>query len=333
MKILKKILVVLSALIVLVAIIGWVLPGQLHVEKSLTMSAPVSNIYDQINILKNWENWSPWKKMDPELKMTFNEIPAGVGASYSWLGPNSGEGTITITDCKTNEMILTSLEFKDQGLSSSVFRLEPDGNGTKVTWAFDTDIGMNPFKRVFWVIGKSMMESAFETGLNGIREMASKAPVITRPAIPVEVRMMPAIQYMYVHDSASVATIGMKLGAGYGRILGEIQKQGLEQSGAPFAIYYTESTTNWEMDICIPVNKAGKQNGDIKPGEYSGGNMVVASHFGPYENTPAGHEAAAKFMETNRKKSIGAPWERYITDPMTEKDTAKWLTEICYPVE
>jgi effector-binding domain-containing protein len=81
------------------------------------------------------------------------------------------------------------------------------------------------------------------------------------------------------------------------------------------------------------VNKAGKADGDVKPGLYKGGNMVVASFYGPYEQTPAGHEAADAFIKANGKKIIGAPWECYVTDPMMEKDTAKWLTEICYPVE
>jgi effector-binding domain-containing protein len=30
---------------------------------------------------------------------------------------------------------------------------------------------------------------------------------------------------------------------------------------------------------------------------------------------------------------IGAPWEVYVTDPMVEKDTAKWQTDIYYPVQ
>jgi effector-binding domain-containing protein len=29
----------------------------------------------------------------------------------------------------------------------------------------------------------------------------------------------------------------------------------------------------------------------------------------------------------------GAPMELYVTDPMMEKDTAKWLTEIVFPIK
>lgn len=334
MKVLKKILIALLVIVVIAAVVGWFIPAQMHVERSLVMAAPVENIYDQVNTMKNWEGWSPWKEMDPAMKITYNDIPKGVGASYSWNGPETGEGTVTLTECKPNELILTTLDFKEEGVSTSGFRFEKDGNETLVTWYFDFDAGSNPFKRLFWLIGTGMMKDAFDKGLSGISAMADKTPAPKlAPPISVDLRTMPASNYLYVHDSASVATIGSKLGMHYGEIMEAIKKQGLEMGGPPFAIYYTESTSNWEMDVCIPVNKAGKEEGMLKAGYYPGGNMVVASHYGPYENTPAGHEAAANYISSNKKKSIGPPWERYITDPMTEKDTMKWLTEICYPVE
>ena len=43
--------------------------------------------------------------------------------------------------------------------------------------------------------------------------------------------------------------------------------------------------------------------------------------------------AAKKFIESKNKKQAGPPREVYITDPGIEKDTAKWLTEIIFPVE
>ncbi|MBL7922922.1 MAG: SRPBCC family protein [Bacteroidia bacterium] len=334
MNLLKKIFIVLLIVAAIAAVIGWMLPSSLHLERSLNMKAPLPAIYDQVNTMKNWEGWSPWKKMDPEMKVTYNDIASGPGASYSWIGPESGEGKLTIIEANPEKLILIELEFKDQGKSTSGFRFEPEEGSTKVTWFFDSDLGNNPYMRLFWQLGKSMMVDAFDKGLLGISEMAEKMPVAAAaPSWPVEVKAMPAMDYLYIHDSASVATIGQKLGMNYGIISEEIKKQGLEFAGPPFAIYYTESETNWEMDVCLPVNKAGKASGQVKAGKYAGGNMLVVSYSGAYEGTPAGHAAAADYIEKNKLQSIGPPWERYVTDPMMEKDTAKWLTEICYPVK
>jgi len=40
-----------------------------------------------------------------------------------------------------------------------------------------------------------------------------------------------------------------------------------------------------------------------------------------------------KFIEENEKEINGASWEVYITDPMSEPDTSKWVTQIYYPVK
>ncbi|ALO14213.1 Transcriptional regulator, effector-binding domain/component [Salinivirga cyanobacteriivorans] len=32
-------------------------------------------------------------------------------------------------------------------------------------------------------------------------------------------------------------------------------------------------------------------------------------------------------------EAAGSPWEVYLTDPQTEKDTSKWLTKMYQPVK
>ncbi len=333
MKILKKILLVLTVLLVVLAIIGWMMPSSMHIERSLNMKASASSIFNQVNVLKNWENWSPWKAMDPEMKVTYNEIPSGNGASYSWEGDKSGVGKMTLSDVKENESIVTLLTFEGEKEAISGFRFAKDGDETNVTWYFDSEIGGNPFMRLFWKMGVGMMEDTFDSGLKALSEAAEKNPVAGAPTYNMEVKAMPASDYIFIHDTASIATIGQKLGMHYGALMGAVQSQKLEVTGAPFAIYYNESNTNWELDACISVNKTAKKEGNIQPGKYEGGNMLVVSYFGAYEGTAAGHEAASAYINSNKLEVIGAPWEKYVTDPMTEKDTTKWLTEICYPVK
>jgi effector-binding domain-containing protein len=333
MKILKKILIVFAVLIVVLAIIGWLMPSSIHIERSLNMKASTASIFNQVNVMKNWENWSPWKAMDPTMKVTYYDIPSGNGASYSWEGESSGAGKITLVDVKENESVGTDLLFEGDQKATGGFRFEKEGEETKVTWYFDSEVGNNPFMRLFWKMGIGMMEDTFDKGLASMSEAAEKNPIAAAPAYNIEVKTMPASDYLFIHDTASIATIGQKLGMHYGAISAAIQTQKLEMAGAPFAIYYTESETNWEMDACIPVMKAGKAAGNIQPGKYVGGRMLVVSYMGPYEGTPAGHNAADAYIKANNLEVIGAPWEKYVTDPMTEKDTTKWLTEICYPVK
>jgi effector-binding domain-containing protein len=336
MNLLKKIAIGLFAFVVLMIVIGFFLPSKFSIERSMVMKSQPGPIFDQVNILKNWEKWSPWRKMDPQSVMTYNDIPSGKGAAYDWTSPNkrTGSGTMTITDVKENEEILTKLDFKGQGQGESSYHFEKVEGGTKVTWEMHSDIGANPFVKWMMVLSKGMMEKMFDQGLNDIKTIVeSMPPAPEMPAIRTELTTVKNGFYLGIRDTASASTIGMKFGKYFGMISEAIAKQKLKPTGPPFSFYYNDSQTNWELDACIPVDKAGKAEGMIKPGEMKAGNAVVAHYFGAYEGTGAGHNAVQEFVKANNKKIIGPPWEVFITDPMTEKDTAKWQTDIFYPVE
>ena len=33
-----------------------------------------------------WRDWSPWEKLDPNLKREYSGAPRGTGAAYGWSG-------------------------------------------------------------------------------------------------------------------------------------------------------------------------------------------------------------------------------------------------------
>lgn len=331
MKIIRKIGLIVLVLFLLAAVAGWMMPRAIHTEVSSTMNTHPANVYRQINVLKNWEAWSPWQRMDPEMKLSYNEVPEGAGASYSWKGPKTGEGKLTITAVKINESIDCAMDFGTDGVSASGFRMQQKDSATLVTWIFDTDLGSNPFKRLFGLVMEGMLKKSFAEGLSNLKTIVEKMPA-PDAALKTELRDMPPLYYLALRDSSDVKNIGAHLGRDYGMIADAMGRQGLSPAGAPFAIYYTESVTNWSFDACMPVGKAGKDDGQIKAMQYPGGKMVVTSFYGPYNETPAGHRAADEYIKANGLTVTGPPWERYVTDPMMEKDSSKWLTEICYPV-
>ena len=174
MRILKIIGISLVAIVLLIAIVGLFLPSTVSLERSIVVNASAEKTYEQINTLKNWEQWNPFLKMDPQSKISYNNIPSGPGATYTWAGKKTGEGTMTILNTTPYSSVKFQLEFKGQGLSQSEFRLEESGATTKVTWAFSSSIGNNPFTRVFWTFGTKMMGDAFDSGLNDLKTQAEK---------------------------------------------------------------------------------------------------------------------------------------------------------------
>jgi effector-binding domain-containing protein len=66
---------------------------------------------------------------------------------------------------------------------------------------------------------------------------------------------------------------------------------------------------------------------------FQAGKVVKAVHTGDYSGLVNAHMEINEYMQSKNLTMAGNPWESYVTDPMTEKDTAKWVTEIYYPIQ
>src|SRR5947207_2474754 len=98
-KILLGIVVVVIVLVAVVAILAALQPNHYHIERSATIDAPAPVVFAQVNDFHKWEAWSPWAKLDPAMKQTYEGALAGTGATYAWAGNSQvGEGRMTITD-------------------------------------------------------------------------------------------------------------------------------------------------------------------------------------------------------------------------------------------
>ena len=189
MKIIKKILIVLVALIVIAAIAGMFMSSKFSLERSIVINANEQVIFDQVNILKNWEKWSPWQKMDPTSKMTYFGPESGVGAGYEWAGEDeqTGSGTLTISESVPNQKVTTDLDFKENGKGVSSFILEKGEGGVKLSWTFDSDAGSNPFKKLMMnMLGKSFMNKTYDEGLNAIKSIAESMPAPSSEPVPMD---------------------------------------------------------------------------------------------------------------------------------------------------
>ena len=184
MKALKYIGIGLLGLVVLVAAAGFLLPSQVHVERSLVMKAQPRAVYTQINNLRNWEIWSPWHKKDPEMKLTYGPKTQGEGAFYEWTSQHDevGDGKLTILSTKPDQEIVTEMVFGGEMKSLGIYKLEPVAEGTKLTWIMESDMGMNPIYRYMGLMMDKWVGADFERGLANLQAVV-EAPQST-PAAP-----------------------------------------------------------------------------------------------------------------------------------------------------
>ena len=149
---------------------------QYVVERMETIAASPEDVFARVGNLENWDDFSPWAELDPDMKKTYAGEPGAVGSTYHWTGNRKvGEGNMTITDTTPNERVVLDLKFIKPFKSKSVTELDlsPSGEGTAVTWRMT---GANTFMvKVMSLFGKSMDKMVgpdFEKGLAKLKAVA-----------------------------------------------------------------------------------------------------------------------------------------------------------------
>lgn len=172
---LKKILIGLGFVVLLLVGFISMQPSAYRIERSITIAAPPALVFDWVNDFHRWNDWSPWDKLDPNIKRTYEGPAAGVGTMYSWAGDNKvGEGRMTLIDSRPPEKIDIKLEFFKpwESVATTEFTFAAAATGTTVTWAMN---GTNNFAgkacSLFMNMDK-MVGGSFEEGLAKLKELS-----------------------------------------------------------------------------------------------------------------------------------------------------------------
>jgi len=176
-----KFLLIVSATLFGVALLGFVLPKDYVVERTVRVDAPPIIAFAQVNDLSKWEQWLPWKKLDPEMTISFGSKTVGDGASFSWTGEQYGSGSLTVVESALGERIDTTVDFGDRGQGSGYWKFEKDGSGSRVTWGLEGR-SVGALGGWFALFANRMVGPEFESGLDGIKEMA-EAEAKLKPVI------------------------------------------------------------------------------------------------------------------------------------------------------
>lgn len=330
---LKKILLVLAGLILVLLLVGFVLPGKLEVSKSVSINAPADAVFEEINDLKRWENWQYWNTLDTaNMKITYGDKTSGTGASYSWDSPILKTGTISLTESIPNKSVALSMDFGGNP-ASGLYALDPDGDNTKLTLNFSNDTGMNPIGRWINVFMKGEIEKSFDYACKKIKDIAEAKPKFT---YTITEEILPAMSYvglMHTMSPKDPVAINAQMAKMYGELETALKKSKVEITGYPFAMYPAFSEESMDMICALPVAADAKVPAKYKVETVAGGSAIKGIYKGDYNNLMALHMELEQYLQYKGLTMNGAPIEVYVTDPMLEKNTSNWITEIYYPIK
>ena len=171
------ILLALALIIFLLSVVIAGRPDEFVVARATRVSAPPERVFPHVNELRKWEDWSPWAKIDPDAKNTFEGPASGVGSSMAWDGNNKvGAGKMTIVESRPSDMVGIRLEFLRpfQATNMAEFSFRPEGGQTVVSWSMTGK--NNFFFKVFGLLMNcdDMVGKDFEKGLASLKAVVEK---------------------------------------------------------------------------------------------------------------------------------------------------------------
>ena len=179
MKIIKKILLGIVAIIALLLIIAIFLKKEYTVERSITINKPKQEVFDYIKLLKNQDNFSVWAKKDPNMKKEYTGTEGTVGFVSAWDSDNKdvGKGEQEITKIEEGNRVDYALRFLKpmEGNATAYLSTEAAAETqTNVKWGIQGRMAypMN-IMQLFMNMDK-MLGADLEQGLANLKEILEK---------------------------------------------------------------------------------------------------------------------------------------------------------------
>jgi effector-binding domain-containing protein/uncharacterized protein YndB with AHSA1/START domain len=327
MKIVKSLLIGLLALIVLLIAIALFLPSAAHVERTASIAASPSAVFEVVNSLKRFNEWSPWYELDPAARFTYTGPETGVGARVEWASDSAelGMGSQEIIESVPAQRVRTRLDFADDGEANADLTLAPRGAGTEVTWAFDIEFGYNLPGRYFGLWLDRVLGPYYEKGLANLKVVAEAE--VTRPvesaALQISEVEVPALDIVYVASTSAPdpKAIAAALASAYAKLNAFLEANQLQSTGRPLAINEFFDESGWGFEAAIPFSgsqsarvRAADGDGPVRIGQTYAGRALKGIHVGPRSTLPDTYRQLEDHMAQQHLEPNGRSWEQYVSD-------------------
>ena len=337
MKVLRILLYILLGIVALFVILALIGPKESTIERSITIEAPKEIVWEHVNSLQDMEEWNPWIERDTAMEASYTGEEGDVGSKYSWKSDsiNVGTGTQTITKVSPTDTIVTELMFEGMGTSDAWVRLESvSTDQTKVYWGLHSEFGFTSRPFMLFIDLEDAVGKDYDKGLQYLKEWVESGDMQDMGEYEVKEIKIQQQKYMVQSDTVKFQDMSEQFSNVGTAIHMAMEKGDLSATGTLVGLYYSWDTVSMSshMAIGVPTDMDEPISGfelitlEAQPG-------VQVDYYGPYDQSGKAHDYLAMYAEKMGIELKAPAIERYVTDPSVEPDTAKWLTEVIYPVQ
>ncbi|MCH9650773.1 MAG: SRPBCC family protein [Deltaproteobacteria bacterium] len=337
---LKKLFVGLLALIAILVVVGFLLPDDFHLERSVTIDAPACTIFAQLDNFHRFNAWSPWADIDPNAQYSISGTPKSVGHKMSWASEdrNVGTGSQEITALEPYRRVESLLDFGDQGQPDVFFDLQPEGDAVKVVWGFDTSFEGSLIGRYFGLFFDNMIGPSYEKGLSRLKAVAEALPDTDWCDADIEITEVAERTIASTEGESGTGSeeVSAAIGEAYGKVLGFLGKRNLQAAGAPLTINKTWGEDGYQFEAAMPLatnpNLEAAEGAEVVIRDLPATRAVRLIQKGSYSQMEGNYAALEAYLEANGLNASGHSWAEYLNDPATVAEE-ELVTHIYIPVD
>ncbi|MGF1451853.1 MAG: SRPBCC family protein [Opitutales bacterium] len=303
------------------------------VERSVLVGAPASAVFARVRDFRQWPEWSPWLRAEPEAKLTF----ADDGTSYAWEGDVVGSGSITRVEERTDEQLVMRLQFLKpfRSVATTTLAFASEGAQTRIAWRME---GAMPWF-LFWMIPmmKGWIAMDYDNGLAMLKDLAETG------VVPLK------LTFRGVKPYPSATCLMIDAEGGPADSVGEAMRPVMEQlgphlrapatapAGAPFTVYreFAPAKNHCAFTVGYPLASSPAEPPEgARIVERPAGRAYLLEMVGPYRHLGTAWSAAMAHQRAKKFKADAKvpPFEIYENDPETTAEH-ELLTRIHLPAK
>lgn len=304
-----------------------------HVERSITINAPLKKVKNSLADFKQWSKWSPWLVMEPDAALTYSDRQGQVGATYGWAGVLVGAGSMELLKINDHILEMEIIFIKPfKSTARVVFDLTQVGDATKVTWHM---YGHLTFF-MFWMKEKmrTFVGMDYERGLLMLKEYLEVGSVASYVIIEGVVPMKDQ-KYIGIPKSCAIKDIGTVMKKDFETLYTFMEENSISMDRVPFSIYNTFDIFKKETSFisCVLLDEEMAIDASWVRGIVENREALKTIHTGSYLHLGNAWTTAISFANIKKIKTSKSPvgYEFYLNNPYDTPEK-ELITEIYLPL-
>jgi effector-binding domain-containing protein len=239
-----------------------------------------------------------------------------------------GTGAQEIVESVPAQRVRTQLEFEGDDQASADLTLMSEGQGTRVTWAFDMPFGYNLPARYLGLWLDRILGPYYEKGLANLKVVAEAEAIQSAEPAALQISdvEVPARDIVYVSGTSAPDpdAIAAALDRAYATLTAFLEANELRATGEPLAINEFFDESGWGFEAAIPFSgspaardKAAARDGPVRIGQTYAGRVLRGVYVGPRSTLADAYRQLEDHMAQQHLEPNGRSWEQYANNART----------------